>query len=103
MLATSVDDLLEERFAKFVAETANIQSPVVSQSQARIDVLVVERDALRSASAILVPAEAQGTWVSNFTSNVVFPKTQQEIESETRKSEIARVLRRTGALRGSRR
>ena len=58
----------EERLAKLVAKAANIQShpvvaPQVSELQARIDALVVERDALRSAHAILVPAAAQGTWM----------------------------------------
>ena len=58
----------EERLAKLVAEAANIQSPPVvvpqvSELQARIDALVVERDALRSGHGIHVPAPVQGTWM----------------------------------------
>ena len=58
----------EERLAKLVAEAANIQSPPVvapqvSELQARIDALVVERDALRSGHGIPVPAPAQGAWM----------------------------------------
>ena len=51
-----------------MAEATNIQSPPVvspqvSELQARINALVVEPDELRSAQAIPVSAEAQGTWM----------------------------------------
>ena len=63
----------EERLA---TEAANIQSPPVvapqvSELQARIDPLFVERDALRSAQGIPVPAAAQGTWMGCVWSSLV--------------------------------
>ena len=60
----------EARIAKFVAEAANIQGqkvvlPQVSELQARINVLVSERDALCSAVSVQLPREAQRTWTAS--------------------------------------
>ena len=60
----------EARLAKLVAEAANIQAlpvvpPQVSELQARVGVLVSERDALRSAASVQIPGKAQGTWTAS--------------------------------------
>ena len=56
----------EARYAKLLAEAATVDTPVVSpqvtELQERINVLVLERDALRAAPSIRgIPKEAQGT------------------------------------------
>ena len=60
----------EARLAKLVAEAEKIQAPPVvppqvSELQARIDVLVSERDALRSVASVQIPGEAQRTWTAS--------------------------------------